>query len=94
VLFRQANHEIGPLRRSTDAQYGIATSDQPLGNRMEDCFEGLVSYASRTGERYEGQREPLADDGDVSGTEGGSAYASIRLTFASSFAGSSPVPER
>ena len=55
------------MRRAADAQHRVAAFEEPLGNRVEDLVEGLVANLPGAGERDERQREPLADDGHVSG---------------------------
>src|SRR5437773_2436000 len=68
---RLLHHQVGSLRRASDSQDRVATSDDAFGDRMKDFSEWLIADLSRTCKRDERQREPFADDGNVAGAEEG-----------------------
>src|SRR5436189_1550559 len=68
---RLLHHQVSSLRRASDSQDRVATSDDAFGDRMKDFSEWLIADLSRTCERDERQGEPFADDGNVAGAEEG-----------------------
>ena len=70
---RDAHHLVGTGRSATDTEDGITTGDEAFGNRVKDFVEGIVSHLARAGQGHQRQRQPFADDGDVTGAKEGSA---------------------
>ena len=73
VLPRDLDHEVRALRRPTHAEDAVASRKQALRDGMEDFVEALIADATRSGERDQGQGEPLADDGTCPARKSGSA---------------------
>ena len=66
IRLSDVDHLVGTGRCTADTEHGVTTGDEALGDRVEDLVERVVADTRRSGQLDERQRQPLADDRDVS----------------------------
>jgi len=67
ALFATLHHQIGALGGAADPQHRVAPFEEALGDRMKDLVERIIANVPGPGKRDERQREPFADDGNMTG---------------------------
>jgi hypothetical protein len=61
MVSRRLHHQVGALRRPTDAQHRVTMRKHPLGDRMEDFVECGVPNPFGARQRNKWERDPFAD---------------------------------